>query len=99
MTSTNRINEILRKTDMSPIYYEAVETDLAQQIEKLLLEARLDELSNIMGGTNTASWIRTPQAGSRSLNLDDVHYYIHNRKRVLSGEKAHTPEEWFDEVR
>lgn len=70
-----------------------------QALIELVAKARVEELSKVMGGTNNAAGIRTPAAGARNLNLDDLHYYLHNRKRVLRGEKAHTPEEWFEAVR
>lgn len=60
---------------------------------------RIDELRKFMSGVNTAAGIRTPTAGYRNLNIDDVQYYLYNRIRVLQGKKAHTPDEWFEAVR
>lgn len=68
-------------------------------IKSLMLEERLDELSKVWGGMNTAGSIRDGGYSARNLNLDDLSYWIHNRRRVLRGEKALTPEEWLEAER
>ena len=69
-------------------------------ILEFVKEARLDELAKVWGGMNTAGQIRDGgKYSSRDLNLDDLSYYLHNRRRVLQGKKALTPEKWFEAER
>ena len=60
---------------------------------------RIDELKKVLSGVNVAAVIRTPTAGARLLNIDDLNYYLYNRIRVLEGKKSHTPEEWLEAER
>lgn len=46
---------------------------------------------------NTAADFRGKNSGK--LSLDDLAYYLYNRKRVLQGKKAHTAKEWLEAVR
>lgn len=62
-------------------------------------DIRIDELKKVWSGMNKAAQIRDGGYSIRTLNLDDLSYYLHNRQRVLAGKKAHTPEEWFEAER
>lgn len=64
-----------------------------------LNKARIDELRKVWAGMNKAVIIRDGGYTNRDLTLDDLSYYLHNRQRVLSGKKAHTPQEWLEDVR
>lgn len=68
-------------------------------INKTIMEARLDELSKVWSGMDTAGTIRDGGYSARNLNLDDLSYWLHNRRRVLQGKKALTPEEWLEAER
>jgi hypothetical protein len=62
-------------------------------------DIKIAELNKVWNGMNTAASIRDGTYTARNLNLDDLSYYIYNRRRALQGLKAHTPKEWFEAVR
>lgn len=60
---------------------------------------RADELTKVWSGMNDAAQVRDGGYSSRNLNLDDLSFYLHNRRRELDGKKPHTPDEWFEAER
>jgi hypothetical protein len=51
-------------------------------------EIRLDELSMVWSGMNSAAWKRDGiSGGARNLNLDDLDYYLYLRRCELEGKE------------
>lgn len=108
----NQVDEILQALiqtlpiKATEIGWEKIGEDVADTVQALTdlladseIKGRLKELEKVWSGMNTAGGIRDGGYSARNLNLDDLSYYLYNRRRVLKGQKALTPEEWFEAER